>query len=161
MAGMFQGAHAFNQDISSWNVSNVSHMNGMFTHATSFNQDLSIWNVSNVSNMSEMFKGATAFNKDIYQSWFLLININNNLSENTLISAYIPSHCPDPDPESNNYKPTDYSIHLDVKDYIVYMSTNGMSANQDLPAVSPTGLTSCWAHFMADEATLSTTVLAK
>ena len=38
---------AFNQDISSWDVSSVTDMEYMF-RATPFNQDISSWDVSNV-----------------------------------------------------------------------------------------------------------------
>ena len=55
----------FNQDISDWNVENVTNMSGMFEGASSFNQDLSGWTTSQVTNMSRMFKGASAFNQDI------------------------------------------------------------------------------------------------
>jgi surface protein len=72
MSYMFNGATAFNQDISQWNVSNVTNMNAMFIGATAFNQDISQWNVSNVINMSAMFTGATAFNQDI-NNW----NVSN------------------------------------------------------------------------------------
>jgi surface protein len=65
MSYMFNGATAFNQDISNWNVSNVIDMSAMFNGATAFNQDISKWNVSNAINMSAMFNGATAFNQDI------------------------------------------------------------------------------------------------
>ena len=58
---MFYNASSFNQDISSWNVSNVQDMRGMFARATSFNQDISSWDVRNVQNMSDMFKYATSF----------------------------------------------------------------------------------------------------
>jgi surface protein len=44
---MFLSDYLFNQDISSWNVSNVTSMNFMFYDAKSFNQDISKWNVSN------------------------------------------------------------------------------------------------------------------
>ena len=58
MSGMFDGAFSFNGDLSSWDVSQVTDMSGMFTYTNSFNGDISEWNVSNVRDMSEMFTGA-------------------------------------------------------------------------------------------------------
>ena len=72
MGGAFGSASSFNQDISSWDVSNVAFMVNMFRSATSFNQDISSWDVSNVTNMSYMFRGATNFNQNL-GSW----NISN------------------------------------------------------------------------------------
>lgn len=49
MAGMFEFTTSFNQDISNWNVSNVTDMSVMFYYAQAFsNQNLSSWNVSKV-----------------------------------------------------------------------------------------------------------------
>ena len=45
----------FNEDISKWNVSNVTNMNRMFRSTKSFNQPLNDWDVSNVTNMAHMF----------------------------------------------------------------------------------------------------------
>ena len=45
MNGMFSDS-PFNQDISSWNVSNVTDMIGMFANSP-FNQDISSWVVPN------------------------------------------------------------------------------------------------------------------
>jgi surface protein len=72
MSYMFNGATAFNQDISNWNVSNVIDMSAMFNGATAFNQDINNWNVSTVTNMSYMFNAANAFNQDI-SNW----NVSN------------------------------------------------------------------------------------
>ena len=69
MGGMFQNCTAFNQDISSWDVSNVTDMSLMFSFAngyiSAFNQDISSWDVSNVTAMSYMFNNNTSFNQPI------------------------------------------------------------------------------------------------
>ncbi|MEO0405193.1 MAG: BspA family leucine-rich repeat surface protein, partial [Bacteroidota bacterium] len=72
---LFRNSDQFNGDISIWDVSNVTQMRGMFEGASSFNQDISSWDVGNVNNMSEMFKNATAFNQDI-GPWNVS-NVNN------------------------------------------------------------------------------------
>jgi surface protein len=71
--------HSFNQDISTWDVSNVTNMSVMFAGATSFNQPIGNWNVSNVTNMSGMFAGAASFNQPI-GNW----NVSNVNSMNTM-----------------------------------------------------------------------------
>ena len=58
---MFYNAFSFNQDLSSWDVSNVSLMSGMFYNARSFNQDLSSWNVTNVTNHGNFSGGANVW----------------------------------------------------------------------------------------------------
>ncbi|MGB5272343.1 BspA family leucine-rich repeat surface protein [Eudoraea sp.] len=67
MIGLFMGNlsefNSFNQNISSWDVSNVTDMNTMFL-LSSFNQDISSWDVSSVTNMSGMFSFAP-FNQPI------------------------------------------------------------------------------------------------
>jgi surface protein len=57
----------FNQDISSWDVSNVTDMTQMFNY-TPFNQDISFWDVSSLTIMNYMFYRAHNFNQDI-SSW--------------------------------------------------------------------------------------------
>jgi surface protein len=49
----------------------------MFCGAEVFHQDLSIWNVSNVTEMSEMFQEAVAFNGNISRCW----DISNVLTD--------------------------------------------------------------------------------
>ena len=84
MSYMFSNTQ-FNQDISSWNVSNVNLMEGMFYYASQFNnggQPLNWGNkTSNVNYMSYMFGYATVFNQDI-SSW----NVSNVLSTSGMFS---------------------------------------------------------------------------
>lgn len=68
LTATFQRASKFNQNISSWNTSNVTNMSFMFDGATIFNQNISSWNTSNVADMALMFNFATAFNQNI-GSW--------------------------------------------------------------------------------------------
>ena len=56
---------SFNQPIGNWDVSQVRDMSGMFSGAGVFNQPLNNWDVSKVEKMSFMFSYAQAFNQDI------------------------------------------------------------------------------------------------
>ena len=52
---MFDYCEKFNQDLSKWNVSNVTSMAFMFSNCNSFNQDISKWNVYKVEYNTLMF----------------------------------------------------------------------------------------------------------
>jgi len=63
MDGLFFQQNYFNQNISNWDVSNVTSMSYMFG-SSPFNQPIGDWDVSNVTNMSNMFL-ETPFNQPI------------------------------------------------------------------------------------------------
>lgn len=65
LTSVFINQTSFNDNISSWDVSNVTSMIQLFQGATSFNQPIGAWNVSNAFNMNEVFNGASSFNQDI------------------------------------------------------------------------------------------------
>jgi len=75
MGGMFFNAQSFNQPIGNWDVSNVTRMNSMFGDADAFNQLIGDWDVSSVTDMNDMFYYAESFNQDI-GSWDLS-NVTN------------------------------------------------------------------------------------
>ncbi|HAO50974.1 MAG TPA: hypothetical protein DCR35_17690, partial [Runella sp.] len=55
MDQMFSGAAAFNQNISGWNVSNVTDLRAMFYTTALFNQNLANWNIGNATFMQDIF----------------------------------------------------------------------------------------------------------
>ena len=82
MSGMFYAAFSFNHDISGWNVSDVEDMNLMFYQAYSFDQDLSNWDVSDVNLMSAIFLGVTLSTENydaLLNSWSQL-SLKNDVS---------------------------------------------------------------------------------
>ena len=69
MNRLFKDNVNFNENISNWDTSNVTDMSYMFSGATSFNignGEYLNWNTNRVTNMSYMFYNATSFNKPIY-----------------------------------------------------------------------------------------------
>ena len=81
MSVMFSNS-SFNQDISSWDISNVKDMSGMFADS-SFNQDISSWNISKFTNVIDMFRDSKieSYNKPIRKKQ------SGPQKENTIISV--------------------------------------------------------------------------
>jgi surface protein len=69
MNSMFRNADAFNQNLSSWDVSKVTNMGGMFQDNGAFNNsgsaDINNWRPISCSNFSSMFYNASTFNQPI------------------------------------------------------------------------------------------------
>ena len=70
--------HLTLDNITTWNVSNVTNMSSMFKGASIFNQNISSWDVSNVTNMTSMFEDAVLFDKFIL-TWTLNNNVTLNM----------------------------------------------------------------------------------
>jgi surface protein len=67
MMSMFRHAYAFNQDVSSWDISRVESMNRMFEGAKLFNRDLCKWGQFKkfpYDHSSYMFDGSYCKYKD-------------------------------------------------------------------------------------------------
>ena len=63
--GLFDGEASFNQDISSWDTSNVTNMTDTINQLLHFViRNIGYWDVSNVTNFYKIFLGATAFNNN-------------------------------------------------------------------------------------------------
>jgi surface protein len=67
---MFTNAHAFNQNIASWDTSNVESMKAMFSNAYAFNQNINSWDTSNVVDMLGMFSRTQSFNQSL-NNWIV------------------------------------------------------------------------------------------
>ena len=65
VSSMFESAASFNQNISTWDTSNVTNMQSMFAWTQSFDQPLASWDLSSVTNLAYMFNNAAAFNEPI------------------------------------------------------------------------------------------------
>ena len=60
---------AFNQDISNWDVSNVTNMSYMFFDATAFNQDISGWCVTNITSEPSSFSDGSPLSESNKPVW--------------------------------------------------------------------------------------------
>jgi len=85
MRFMFMNTTAFNQPLNNWDVSSVTNMQNMFKNSI-FNQSLNNWDVGNVTDMLGMFSYTTAFNKPL-NNWDVS-NVTNTASMFSYTTAF-------------------------------------------------------------------------
>lgn len=81
MSEMFNTSE-FNQNLSSWNTANVTNMSSMFRSARFFDQDLSDWDIRQVSNFRLFLNesGLSSENYDLLlQGWAILEGLGTNV----------------------------------------------------------------------------------
>jgi len=73
LQNMFEGAAAFNQDITAWVPTKVTTFNSMFKNAAGFNRDIVTWKdkIANAKFFTSMFEGAVEFNQNL-NNWQLV-----------------------------------------------------------------------------------------
>jgi hypothetical protein len=69
MRSMFWGAISFNQNIGSWDISNVVTLDGFLGYTTSFNQDLSSYCVSQFPTEPKTFSLESAIENKNKPIW--------------------------------------------------------------------------------------------
>ena len=81
---IFERCRAFNQDLSSWNTSNIQSMGRIFNGCTNFNQDLSDWDMSSATDLHRMFNGTnlSVENYDKILNKWSQQSVNSNVNFN-------------------------------------------------------------------------------
>jgi len=72
---MLADAFLFDQDLNSWDTSNVETMNQMFQECQQFNGDIYSWDTTNVVNMSQMLYNCDLFDQSL-AAWSIA-NVSN------------------------------------------------------------------------------------
>jgi len=91
---MFQGATAFDKDLSKWKPEGLKNGQGMFMDAIKFKGvGLASWNLKALVTAEQMFQGAKAFNQDL-ANWELplLTNANSMFKSATSMTYAFPSN---------------------------------------------------------------------
>ena len=106
-----------NQDISSWDVSNVTNMQWVFAYTTSFNQPLNSWDVSSVTNIRGMFRNTSSFNQPL-NNW----DVSNDINMYEMFQ----------DSEAFNQPLNNWDVSNITLSNMNYMFCDALAFNQDL-----------------------------
>ena len=95
---MFDGATAFNGDVSGWDTSNCTNISGVFKDAVNFNKSISSWNTGNSIAFVSTFENAAAYDEDlsaldVSSAQFLVSTFKNATSFNKTLEAWDVSAC--------------------------------------------------------------------
>ena len=95
---MFDGATAFNGDVSGWDTSNCTNISGVFKDAVNFNKPISSWNTGNSIAFVSTFENAAAYDEDlsaldVSSAQFLVSTFKNATSFNKNLEAWDVSAC--------------------------------------------------------------------
>jgi hypothetical protein len=113
----FERASSFNQDISNWDIANVSTTESMFQNASSFNRFLGKWTINQLTNMTSMFNGCNTLNQSFYNWNTTFILSNNEITITKPNSNNIFSNCPNLEFYYANGNVTDNTIK---EAYVLY-----------------------------------------
>lgn len=97
-SGLTSNPNTFNQNISSWDTSNVTSFRNLFEFNNSFNQPIGFWNTEKVTTMRHLFRGFPSnnnpFNQDI-SNWntSLVTNMDRMFNFNNSFAQDISSWC--------------------------------------------------------------------
>ncbi len=148
LASAFNGASAFNADLSEWNVSTVSDFSAMFAGASSFNGNVSTWNMTGALNTSLMFDGASSFNQNI-AAWNMSgvtntrVMFRNAVAFNQPIGTWNVSSVTDMD--TMFYGATNFNQNLGAWDVRNVLDMNNMFRNVTLSTANYDALLQGWA----------------
>jgi surface protein len=85
MFSVFYNCSQFNGDIYSWDTTNVENMSFMLYNCDLFDQSLAAWNIGNVTNLTSFMQNATGLSTSNYDATLIawaLQTVNSGLSIN-------------------------------------------------------------------------------
>ena len=127
MSSLFYRCTAFNQDLSSWDVHSVTNMQHMFAKTSAFNQDLSSWDVHSVTNMKYMFNSSTAFNQPLNGWGEHLYNVTDMsfmFARSSAFNQDLSSWNVSKVTDMNGMFSSCTAFNGDIKDWVVSLVTN-------------------------------------